>query len=471
MTKNLSDVTVVAITTKDYASTISAIKKTLEHITPAEVILFTDIPFQDDDFDNIVIPRFDTWKAYNEFLCREVYKYVETSHILIIQHDGFVLDGSVWTDAFLMYDYIGAPWMYKDGCNVGNGGFSLRSKRLMEIVGTDKLIESNGIYYPEDNVICRLYRPYLEKTYDIKYAPDHVAHKFSHEMWQPWQKTFGFHGTTARYREPIILKRSYGMGDVLMMEPLMQYLHDKGYLVVLDTDPGYMGLFDKHFFPVAHISQFDNIEGIRTINLDQAYEIKPRQLALKSYYESCGITDGELVNPKLNFPVDDFTRIYNKYVVIHADDTGMPHRNVHGVNWDYFVEALEIKGYTVCMVGSRVRRVKNHFNTSTKSMLMYLIAGAEYFIGIDSGPSQIAVALGVKSIIFFGSVDPRLRYANLDNIRVIQKGCPIEKNGCYHSKVGSEVGVDCEVDVKQPPCITHATFDAFNEVMDAIKSF
>ncbi len=66
-------------------------------------------------------------------MLRDLASHVETSHALCIQWDGYVLRGQAWDPAFLTYDYIGAPWPhFSDGHNVGNGGFSLRSRRLLE---------------------------------------------------------------------------------------------------------------------------------------------------------------------------------------------------------------------------------------------------------------------------------------------------------------------------------------------------
>jgi hypothetical protein len=48
----------------------------------------------------------------------------------------------LWSNDFLEYDYIGAPWMYSDTSYitdegehvpVGNGGFCLRSKKFLEM--------------------------------------------------------------------------------------------------------------------------------------------------------------------------------------------------------------------------------------------------------------------------------------------------------------------------------------------------
>lgn len=456
----LPDVTVVCITTKHYAESIHAIRKTLEQITPHSVLFFTDVPIQEEGIENVIVPKFD-WEGYNRFLVCEIWRYVTTSHLLVCQWDGHVLDSAGWTDEFLQYDYIGAPWTYRDGSNVGNGGFSLRSKRLHTILAADEFINANNVFTPEDQVICRLYRKYLEQKYQIKFAPEELAHRFSYEMHAPRQRTFGFHNFFhPPYQEPIILKRDYAMGDIVMMEPIIDYYAKRNYRVILDVPHDCFSLFQNQEYPVMHIDQwrqqFGEPENIKTISLQMGYEVRPKQLALKSYYEMCGIQDGEIRNPRLKFPVDATTKMFDKYIVMHIDDTGMAHRNVHGVNWQFVIDDLESQGYRVFTIGNGVKKYGTWMNTRTKQMLMYLLAGADYFIGIDSGVAQVAVALNVKSVIFFGSVIPEYRYADLSNIDVIQNVCPLQKDGCYHSVV-SEVGVECEVDKNLPPCITHTT--------------
>jgi len=468
--KHLPTVTVVAITDRDYGQTIEAIYKTLEQITPAQVLFFTDIIQFDEKFKNIVIPRFGSWEKYNEFVVKDLYQYISTDHILLIQHDGYVINGDSWTDEFLQYDYIGAPWGYKDGRNVGNGGFSLRSTDLHRILATDPMIE---ITCPEDEIIGRLYRRYLESK-GIKFAPEELAHKFSYEMHPPKHKTFGFHNFFfPQYREPIIFRRSGAMGDVIMLEPVMEYFYNKGYRIILDTQPQYFNLFAKHYFPVELLSMIKpndvSVFEARVINLDMAYEVKPRQLALKSYFEMCGIGDAEMRNPRLNFKPTADVKLFEKYVILHTDDTMMPHRNVHGVDWEQVTVALENIGYDVYRVGRGNGTGGRKINTYSENMLAYIISGADLFIGLDSGCAQIAVACGVKSVIFFGSVFPEYRYADLSNIRAVQKDCPIGKDGCYHDLV-STVGQDCEVDVMSPPCITyHSTDRIIDKVLNLLQ--
>lgn len=127
---------------------------------------------------------------YEETLWYGIPSRIETSHALIIQYDGFVLDGSRWNPSWLEYDYIGAPWPWHSEFRVGNGGFSLRSRRLM-----NHLAENSAQYpirSPEDDSLCRYYRPRLELS-GFRWAPESVAREFSFERGAP-RPTFGFHG-------------------------------------------------------------------------------------------------------------------------------------------------------------------------------------------------------------------------------------------------------------------------------------
>lgn len=141
----------------------------------------------------IEIEKLD-WMGYNKFIVHRLAQYIESPFCLVSQTDGFVLNADKWTDEFLEYDYIGAPWLiesihkfnYK---NVGNGGFSLRSKKFLELsVGGPA--ECTG---PEDVHVCYTHKKYFQDN-GMKYAPIEVALKFSQDPVPNLNDTFGFHG-------------------------------------------------------------------------------------------------------------------------------------------------------------------------------------------------------------------------------------------------------------------------------------
>jgi len=457
----LPEVTVVAVTTKDYGNTITAIHKTLMQIAPAKVILFCDIQFESTAFQCVLIEPFRSVVDYNRYIVKEMGKYIETSHVMIIQHDGYVINADAWDDRFLEYDYIGAPWMYRDGRNVGNGGFSMRTKKLHDLLISDTNID---ICSPEDEIICRLYRGYLEKQ-GIRYAPDDLAHSFSYELHAPKGPTFGFHNYFhPPWKPPVVFVRHMAMGDVIMLEPVMEWYYSNGYRIILKTTEKNYALFKNHYFPIEF---YDDVEGTLfnplTINLDMTYEVTPQQLVLKSFYQFSKVKKGPLRNSRLNIKVDK-TRLFKKYIVFHLDHNDMPHRYVHGVDWKRIGEFVRSLGYIAIQVGREDHGVGVKMETMTEAMLSFVIAGADFFIGLDSGPAHIAVACGVKSMIFFGSVNPAYRYADLTNIEVVQNDCQFA--GCYHDVI-SVRGQNCQINTILPPCITHTT----TSIITRIKSF
>jgi hypothetical protein len=168
-----------------------------KHFEFGAVKLLSSIP----DTDPRVVPveKVDSIEKYSHFLVKKLHEYVDTEHVLVIQYDGFILNPEAWTDDFLRYDYIGAPWWYEDENNVGNGGFSLRSKKLLDILARDETIVE---HHPEDHHIARTYGEYL-RSQGIVFAPEEVASRFSIEgcLKEPvpvkygsvWTNEFGFH--------------------------------------------------------------------------------------------------------------------------------------------------------------------------------------------------------------------------------------------------------------------------------------
>lgn len=143
----------------------------------------------------ITEPLFTGIEGYSEFMIKRLHEYVDTSHVLVIQADGYIQNPFAWQNEWLEYDYVGSCWDWYNERQVGNGGFSLRSKKLLQVLA--KMPIDN--YHPEDAVICRELRPGLEQQ-GIRFAPVEVAKKFSIEAYgimpplNKYDGEFGFHG-------------------------------------------------------------------------------------------------------------------------------------------------------------------------------------------------------------------------------------------------------------------------------------
>ena len=170
-----------------------AVKRCMKSLKFDDVIIFSD---RDDCWGNHTVHKIDKIQSvgeYNRLMTFELPKYLNTKFCLTIQFDGFVLNPSEWNNLFLYYDYIGAPWpSHNHGHhNVGNGGFSLRSKKLCDLVSEYDYKDSD--VYPEDLHVCQRLRPELEKKHGINFPHESIASHFSAESYIYRYPTFGFH--------------------------------------------------------------------------------------------------------------------------------------------------------------------------------------------------------------------------------------------------------------------------------------
>ena len=136
-------------------------------------------------------PQINSRQAYSKFILQELHKHIHTDFVLIVQWDGYIINPDAWSDQFLDYDYIGAVWpWHPEGKRVGNGGFSLRSKKLCELTASPDFAYAD---LNEDDLICHVNKDFLE-NHGIKFAPEEIARYFSFERELSNIKTFGFHG-------------------------------------------------------------------------------------------------------------------------------------------------------------------------------------------------------------------------------------------------------------------------------------
>jgi hypothetical protein len=138
----------------------------------------------------------------------------KTSHVLQIEWDAGIRDVNSWTDEFLDYDYIGAPWVWAKNQrhSVGNGGFVLLSKRMCEHVhnnrGTFRI--ATDVAYAQANRIR------LEQEIGAKWAPQDLAYRFAYEHgYEPHRSqskpSFGYHDI---FNWPLALPRDEVMRRV-----------------------------------------------------------------------------------------------------------------------------------------------------------------------------------------------------------------------------------------------------------------
>lgn len=193
---DLPDVTLCCVDTRSVPQALDALGRCMTQARFGQVLFLGPPPDATqaqalNDINWVVIPPLKGIQDYNRIMLHGLAPHIRTSHVLIVQWDGFITHPTFWRSDFLAVDYIGAPWYHAGHPGmVGNGGFSLRSKRLIETLASLQDLDTTE---PEDRVICVQRRAELEQAHGIRFASLEMAQDFSCE-YGDYRPSFGFHG-------------------------------------------------------------------------------------------------------------------------------------------------------------------------------------------------------------------------------------------------------------------------------------
>lgn len=205
---SLPNVTLVSVSGIDPEKNLRALEISRVGIQFGDVVMISRLrPKRSVDgvrVDPIVNSNW-TYDEFSKYMLYELFKHVHTEFALFVHHRAHVVRPHSWSDEFLEYDYIGAPWapqthFTSEGTEVrvGNGGFSLRSQRLMRAPSELGLsFTDNGTgYFHEDGQLCVYHRHRLEE-HGVRFAPVEVAARFATEtaVTESAKKPFGYHNS------------------------------------------------------------------------------------------------------------------------------------------------------------------------------------------------------------------------------------------------------------------------------------
>lgn len=193
---DLPDVTLCCVDTRSVPQAFYALRQCMAHARFGRVLFLGPEPEHrhgepPEGIDWVTIPALSGIQDYNRIVLKDLAAHIHTSHVLIVQWDGFITHPELWRPDFLSVDYIGPPWYHGGHPGmVGNGGFSLRSKRLLEALAA---MDDLDTHEPEDMVICVQRRAELQQKHGISFAPLEMAQAFGYE-YGTYRASFGFHG-------------------------------------------------------------------------------------------------------------------------------------------------------------------------------------------------------------------------------------------------------------------------------------
>ncbi len=201
---------VIADTDPDKRVARFAVARTLREIDTRECLVLSDEPFV-PGARHVPIEPIAGRAAHNALTLDRLPEWTGCDVNLLLRWDGFVIDGRRWRREFAEWDYIGAPWPQMAQA-VGSGGFSLRSRRLLNAVQRLRRDEPQAdVETAEDLQICFKYRAALQAQ-GLRFPDAALAGAFAcgrmpaASGWSvpvaPGIASFGFHGA---FNFPLVL--------------------------------------------------------------------------------------------------------------------------------------------------------------------------------------------------------------------------------------------------------------------------
>ena len=196
------------------------------------------------------------YRGYSTFIMHCLYAFIETEFCLIVQDDGWVLDGKNFKEDYYNYDYLGGithaglvgdtlrlgfTWVdYPDAIVVLNGGFSLRSRRFLEAAnkyGVAQMFSHETTIWNEDVQLSCLRRPLFEE-HGFKFPTNEVAKHFAVEHIGPvihndldFSKLLGHHSTSRKLIKENEILIAKGIEASYREPEFLEFLQSKGYIL------------------------------------------------------------------------------------------------------------------------------------------------------------------------------------------------------------------------------------------------
>lgn len=231
------------------------------------------------------------------------------------------------------------------------------------------------------------------------------------------RKRYAHWNKVRRFDHPIIVRRRFAVGDVLLTTPIIAALKRKYALCPIYVETDYPDIFAGNpnveramvKVPVTDVTFKDAM----VIELDGSYERTPGRHVLESYAEAAGLEMREVV-PKLHtyFPAGGNPAFYQKWCAVHVGPTTWAGKNWPIERWNEVIQLIRKRGYKVMVFGNPPRDAtilcdEDQRGQSGIKQFAQLMSRCSLFVGLDSFPAHLAASLDIPAVVLYGVTDPK----------------------------------------------------------------
>ena len=100
----MTQVTLCCVDTRAPELALYAMRRSMRHMAFKRCVLISSSAARHLDLQGIELIEIDALTSiddYSQFVIKQLGRYIDSSHVLLIQWDGFVNDPTMWSDDFL----------------------------------------------------------------------------------------------------------------------------------------------------------------------------------------------------------------------------------------------------------------------------------------------------------------------------------------------------------------------------------
>jgi ADP-heptose:LPS heptosyltransferase/SAM-dependent methyltransferase len=231
----------------------------------------------------------------------------------------------------------------------------------------------------------------------------------------------------------IALKRSIGMGDVVITEPIVRKLKEKwpdAKLTFYTAKPDVIKYFKSQPDEVVKIDDNDVVKDTLhdtdneiKFDLDLSYESREETSFIDAYAEVVNVKFDSQEDKQVSLVCDEDPLVNEKYVVVCGDGSGWPGKTWDIDNYAEVIKYIKTMGYKVYETGiTHTEESEPEYHECDFDKLVNLIANCDFYVGTDNGPMHLARGFNRPCFIIAGAALPYYSTPNRKNIFYIQDG-------------------------------------------------
>lgn len=216
----------------------------------------------------------------------------------------------------------------------------------------------------------------------------------------------------------ILIKRAGAFGDVVFTTPIVKALNKKypNARIFYETNCPHVLQHNPYIFRLLKTAKANMFDKIFVLE----YEKTPQRNCIDVMAEQA---DVKLDDRKMDFFLgapDGKIKVKSPYVIFHTGKV-WESRQWPIDKFQKVAEYVASKGIRVIEIGNsstelmqlgKTNPLCTQFINKDWNVIGHLIKNSLFFFGVDSGPSVVAKALQIPSIIVYGCVNPKTRFAD-----------------------------------------------------------